>query len=134
MFHILIIDGDTAVGTAIKLWLEVEGADVVHIADGPGGIEALRNGQFDLAIIELSMPGFNGLETIQTAHRIQPATPIIVLSNVLYRSERMMSEAIALGATCVLAKPFKPRNLMQAIESAVGRSFGPPPALRPDQN
>jgi DNA-binding response OmpR family regulator len=132
--HILIIDSDQAVGTAIKLWLEVEGAEVVYVADGAAGIEAIRNADFDLVIIELSMPGFNGLETIGLMRQIKPGLPIIVLSNTLYRSEQMTSDAMALGAACVLAKPFRPADLMQAMEAALGRSFDQPKGPRPDPN
>jgi len=132
--RILIIESDAAVGTAIKLWLEVEGAEVVHIEDSAGGVAAIRNGRFDLVIIELSMPGSNGLETIGLMRRIQPSVPIIALSNTLQSSERMTSEAMALGAASVLTKPFKPRDLMQAIEMALGRSFDQPKGLRPDAN
>ena len=132
MNHILIVDSDAAVGTAIKLWLEVEGAEVVHIEHGADGIEAIRNGRFDLVIIELSMPGFNGLETIELMRRIRPSLPIIVLSNTLQSAERTTSEAMALGVASVLAKPFRPRDLMQAIEAALGRSLNHAKPLRPD--
>jgi DNA-binding response OmpR family regulator len=130
--HILIVDSDAAVGTAIKLWLEVEGAEVVHIERGADGIEAIRTGSFDLVIIEVSLPGFNGLETIELMRRIQPNLPIIVLSNTLQSAERTTSEAMALGAASVLAKPFRPRDLMQAIEAALGRPLDQPKPLRPD--
>jgi DNA-binding response OmpR family regulator len=130
--HILIVDSDAAVGTAIKLWLEVEGAEVVHIEDGADGVEAIRNGRFDLVIMELSMPGFDGLETIGLMRRIRPSLPIIVLSNTLQSAERTTSDAMAAGAASVLAKPFRPRDLMQAIEAALGRPLDRPSPLRPE--
>jgi DNA-binding response OmpR family regulator len=130
--RVLIIDGDTAVGTAIKVWLEVEGADVTHIEDDPGGIEAMRNEEFDLVIIELSAPALNSLKTIRLLHQIRPNVPIIVLSNMSYRSDGVVDEAIAVGATQVLGKPFKPRDLMQAIEASLGGSLGERQSLRPE--
>jgi two-component system, OmpR family, response regulator ArlR len=128
--RVLIIDGDTAVGTAIKVWLEVEGADVTHIEDDPGGIEAMRNEEFDLVIIELS--ALNSLKTIKLLHQIRPNVPIIVLSNMSYRSDGVVDEAIAVGATRVFGKPFKPRDLMQAIEASLGGSLGERQSLRPE--
>lgn len=135
MRRILIIDGDNAVGTAIKLWLEVEGADATHIGDGSEGIEAIRTGGFDLVIVELSTPGLKGIETIKVVHDIEPTTSIIVISNSLHWSDGqcLVDQAIALGAARVLGKPFKPRDLMQAIEASLGGSLGEPRALRGDE-
>jgi CheY-like chemotaxis protein len=114
------------VGAAIKLWLEVEGADVTYVEDGPDGIEASRNGAFDLVIVDLSMPGLNGLKIIEALRRIQPELPIIVMSGMLHQSDgaSIADEAIALGAARVLAKPFRPSDLLRAIEAALGRSLG----------
>ena len=134
MNHVLIIDDDQAVGAAIKLWLEVEGADVTHVEDGPHGIEASRNGAFDLVIVDLSMPGLNGLQIIKALRRIRPELPIIVMSGMLHQSDgaSIADEAIALGAARVLAKPFRPSDLSRAIEAALGRSLGKRQVSRPD--
>jgi len=129
--HILIIDGDKAVGTAIKLWLEVEGAEVAHIPDIRAGIEAIRSDRFDLLIVDLSIPGIDRLDTMRVVHQIRPTMPIIGLSGLLNGLDQLPGEGSALGATRILTKPFKPRDLMGAIEAALGRSLEPPQALRP---
>jgi CheY-like chemotaxis protein len=128
MKRLLIIDDDKAVGNAIKTWLEVEGAEVTHLEDGGSGIEAIESGRFDLVIVDLLMPGLDGLETIEILHRVKPDLPIIVMSALTcpLDGSDVMQRATELGAVSALYKPFRPSDLMRAIEISLG---GP---LRPD--
>ncbi len=130
MRRVLIIDDDKAVGNAIRTWLELEGIDVTHLQDGRSGVRAVESGSFDLVIVDLFMPGLNGLETLTVMHRIRPDLPIIVMSGLIYRAEgspipEMMQRATALGAVGALCKPFKPRELMRAIETSLGGPLQP---------
>jgi CheY-like chemotaxis protein len=125
MARILIIDDDESVRTASKKILEANGFDVVAVADGASGVNAIRDQQFDLVIVDLFMPGMNGLDTTKAIRKLNRLVPIIAASGFMFgRScpdmpnfEAMVMEA---GATSALYKPFRPKELVQAIEKAIG--------------
>jgi CheY-like chemotaxis protein len=123
--HVIVIDDDKAVGGAIKLWLEIEGANVTFVDDGATGIEAIKIGDFDLVIIDLFMPGLNGIEAIKTVHALKPELPIIAMSGLIYDRDaaapsHIVEQATQSGAAKAIHKPFRPRDLMQAIEGCLG--------------
>jgi CheY-like chemotaxis protein len=136
MARILIIDDDESVRTASKKILEANGFDVVAVADGASGVNAIGDQQFDLVIVDLFMPGMNGLDTTKAIRKLNRLVPIIAASGFMFgRScpdmpnfEAMVMEA---GATSALYKPFRPKELVQAIEKAIGmtNSEAPLPAV-----
>jgi CheY-like chemotaxis protein len=129
--HVIVIDDDKAVGGAIKLWLEIEGATVTFVDDGATGIEAIKTGDFDLVLIDLFMPGINRIEAIRTVHALKPTLPIIAMSGLIYDQEAtapstMVEQARQSGAAKAIHKPFRPRDLMQAIEGCLGEPLRAP--------
>jgi CheY-like chemotaxis protein len=128
--HVIVIDDDKAVGGAIKLWLEIEGANVTFVDDGAAGIEAIKTGDFDLVLIDLFMPGINGIEAIKTVHDLKPQLPIIAMSGLIYDQSaaapsNIVEQATQSGAAKAIHKPFRPRDLMQAIEGCLGGPLRP---------
>ena len=77
MRRILIVDDDQAVRMAIRVLLEHEGFEVVVAESGRRAIEAVDGAAFDLVIVDIFMPGMDGLETIKAFHRCAPGLPII---------------------------------------------------------
>jgi len=126
MARILVIDDDKAVGAAIKILLEHEGSDVVHVEDGRSGIETTARGSFDVVIVDIFMPGLDGIETIKALHRLKPDMPIIAISGFMFRDGRtrapdFLGMATEFGAAHSLQKPFKPRDLLKLIESCLAQ-------------
>ena len=120
MPRILIVDDDRSVLNAIRLLLELEGYEVVAAANGRDGIEAISTTPFDLAIVDIFMPGMDGLETIKTFGRLAPGLPVIAVSGRMFREASepapdFLAMSTKLGAACCLQKPFRPRDLMNAI-------------------
>ena len=136
MTRILIIDDDKAVGTAIKVLLENEGSEVVHAENGRCGLETVKRDEFDVVIVDIFMPGLDGIETIKLLRAVRPDLSIIAISGFLFRDARtpapdFLGMATELGATCSLRKPFKPRELVDAIETclaAQSKASSPKPA------
>jgi len=87
MQRVLLIDDDETVGTATKILLETEGFDVVLAENGRAGLSAMEAGGFDLAIVDLFMPGMDGLETTSRLRRINPTLPIVAMSGFMFRGE-----------------------------------------------
>jgi CheY-like chemotaxis protein len=125
MARILIIDDDEAVRSATKIVLEANGFEVVVAPDGKSGINTLRDRQFDAVIVDLFMPGMDGLETTKAIRKLSPLMPIITASGFMFGGkcpempnfQEMTAEA---GATTALYKPFRPKELLQAIHKAIG--------------
>jgi CheY-like chemotaxis protein len=125
MARILLIDDDQAVRTATKIALEAGGFEVVAVADGKSGIAAIKDQQFDAVISDLFMPDMDGLATTTAIRKIKPQMPIIAASGFMFGGscpempnfQAMAEEA---GATAVLYKPFRPKQLMEAVRQAIG--------------
>jgi len=133
---ILIIDDDTAVQATIRLLLERAGHNVVAAADGQAGLAIFDGGDFDLLLLDIFMPGMDGLETMRRIHQQQPLVPIIVISGRPIASDPgagpdFLTMATNLGAVRVLQKPFKPAALLAAVAAcldAADRSSSSVPA------
>jgi CheY-like chemotaxis protein len=131
---ILVIDDDQAVRTAIKTVLEHEGFEVFVAEDGRTGLEAVQSMAFDVVIVDIFMPGMDGLETIKLFHVRAPRVPIIAISGFMFRDSSVpapdfLGMATKLGAACALHKPFRPRELTQAVESCLKLAQNASPAI-----
>lgn len=135
MARIEVIDDDQAVRTTIQLLLEREGHEVVLAEDGRKGIDLFRTGQFDLLIVDIFMPGMDGLETIRTIHQMQPDVPIIVISGYALRTAMksvpdllnmpdFLNMAMKFGAASSLQKPFRPSQLLSVVATCLQGSAG----------
>jgi CheY-like chemotaxis protein len=124
MPRILIIDDDAAVRRATTLMLEARGFEIVAVGSGQAGVDAVKAGAFDAVIIDLFMPGMDGLATTRAIHRDSPATPIIAVSGFMFQGRcpampdfhPMATEA---GAVASLYKPLRPNELVQTITDAL---------------
>jgi DNA-binding response OmpR family regulator len=120
MARILVVDDDRAVGLAIRIALERGGFEVAVVSDGRAGIEAAKSGDFDLLIVDIFMPGMDGLETMRLVREHKPRMPIVVMSGLSFRTSSapapdFLAMATKLGAVRSLQKPFRPRELLAVI-------------------
>jgi CheY-like chemotaxis protein len=125
MACILIIDDDEAVRSATKIVLEAHGFDIVAAADGQSGVEAIKERQFDLVIVDLFMRGMDGLETTKAIRKLNLRVPIITASGFMFGGScpempNFQDMALEAGATSTLYKPFRPKELLEAIQNAIG--------------
>jgi CheY-like chemotaxis protein len=129
MARILVIDDQTSVRGAIRALLECEGHAVVAAECGHNAVSAIEAFAFDVVIVDIIMPGLDGLGTIKILRDGAPNVPIIAMSGYAFRGGSsdldFFQMASELGATCCLQKPFRPRQLIDAIEICrVARSGG----------
>jgi CheY-like chemotaxis protein len=130
MARILIVDDDVAVQATLRIVLERASHSIVVTADGGKGLQALREGRFDLLIVDIHMPGMDGLEIIRAVHKDLPELPIIVISGSAFASELapspdFLSMGIKLGAISSLKKPFKPGELLATVNNCLNRPEKP---------
>lgn len=117
---ILIVDDDHAVQATIRLLLERAGYSVVVASDGRKGLAIFETGDFDLLLLDVFMPGMDGLETMRRARQQRPLIPIIMISGNPVTAEfgsgpGFLTKATRLGAVRSLQKPFKPAALLAAV-------------------
>ncbi len=118
--RILIVDDEPAVQMTLRLLLEREGHDVFVAGDGRVGLARVERESFDLLLLDIFMPGMDGLETMRLVRQQKPQLPIIVISGRplpgLSSSEPdFLAMATKLGAVRSLHKPFRPASLLAAV-------------------
>jgi CheY-like chemotaxis protein len=127
MQRILLIDDDDAVRAAISLILDQEGYEVTAAEDGHVGLRLVTETSFDLAIVDMFMPGLDGIETIAALRAVLPSLPIIATSGAVARSQgggssNVLAVATERGAAMVVHKPFRPHELLQAVAACLTAS------------
>jgi CheY-like chemotaxis protein len=127
MTRILVVDDDKSVGFAIKTVLETAGYEVAYAPDCMSGIAAIKEAEYGVLMVDLFMPGIDGLETIKAFRQIKPDVPIIAISGFMPRDGHgrapdFLGMATKLGANRAMAKPFRPRDLLQAVEECLAGS------------
>ena len=130
MARILVVDDDKSVRLAIQMLLEHEGHDVVVADGGRHGLEAIETGKFDIVICDIFMPGMDGLESIRAFRQRDSAVPVIAISGFMFRDSAVpapdfLTMATKLGAAYSLHKPFRPQELLKAVEGCLAGASGP---------
>jgi DNA-binding response OmpR family regulator len=133
--RILVIEDDPSVGAAILMILDREGCDTVHAPDADAGARAFESSCFDLVIVDIFMPGVNGLDIIAGFRQQAPTVPILAMSGFRFRDTMdpgldFLGMAAEAGAAACLRKPFAPRQLIAAVYA----SLDPALALRKPEN
>jgi DNA-binding NarL/FixJ family response regulator len=122
--RILVIDDDACVSMAIQAILARRQYETVVASRADAGIHTSKASEFDMVIVDLFMPGMNGLDTI-AGIRSGSAVPIIAMSgfrlrNSLDTDQDFLAMAMLRGATTSLRKPFSPSQLINAIDQGLG--------------
>jgi CheY-like chemotaxis protein len=119
MDRILVVDDEKSVREALAALLRHEGYRVVVAENGHVAVEAIEAFTFDFIIVDIFMPGMNGLETIKVFRESAPNVPIIAMSGYASGSGFVDNDffhtAMEFGATCCLRKPFVREQLLDAI-------------------
>ena len=120
--RVLVIDDDPSVSTAIQAILSRRNGETEIACRAHAGIHALASSHFDLAMIDIFMPGLNGLDTIAHIRRGR-TIPIIAMSGFRLRhfpgSDDYLDMALQRGASGWLRKPFSPQQLFDAIDKSL---------------
>jgi DNA-binding response OmpR family regulator len=127
--RVLLVEDDARLAALTAEYLEGHGLSVARAGDGTRGLaEALRGG-YDAVLLDLMLPGKDGLEVCREL-RARSDVPVIVLTARGEEADRVMG--LELGADDYLAKPFSPRELLARIRAVVRRARGRAgPATRP---
>jgi two-component system OmpR family response regulator len=127
--HILIVDDDAEIRSLLGAYLEKNGYRTTVAADGAGMWKALERSAVDLIVLDLMLPGEDGL-TLCRKLRADSDTPVIMLTARGEETDRIVG--LEMGADDYVAKPFSPRELLARIKSVLRRYRSLPLNLRTD--
>ena len=112
---VLIVDDDPGMCETLADILEDKGYDVGVAQDGISAVEQMKDGNYDLILIDVMMPGMNGVETLREIKAINPRAMAVIMTGHS-QLEGMVSEALWTGADGVLYKPFDVDAVIEMIE------------------
>ncbi len=128
--HILIVDDDAEIRSLLKAYLAKNGLKASAVADGKGMWQALDAGRVDLIVLDLMLPGDDGL-TLCRKLRAKSDMPVIMLTARGEETDRIVG--LEMGADDYLPKPFSPRELLARIKVILRRARSLPDNLRPEE-
>ena len=114
--NILLVDDEEQFLNSIKRRLEVRDFNVVAVNRGEKAIEAARNNLFDIALVDLKMPGINGEETLKALKKEHKWMEVVILTG--HGSIDSAIECTKSGAYAYLQKPCKLDELLEALKEA----------------
>ncbi len=117
--HILVVDDDREIRDLVVRYLDKHGMRAEAVANGRALFERLDNGRFDLVVLDIMLPGEDGLSLCRRL-RAQSDLPIIMLTAMDEEADRVLG--LEMGADDYLAKPFATRELLARIRAVLRRS------------
>ena len=128
---ILVIDDEEGITKLVRAYLEPEGYEVIIKQDGIEGLKAARAAKPDLVVLDIMLPGMDGIELLTTLRR-ESDVYVIMLTAKTEETDKIIG--LSVGADDYLTKPFSPRELIARIKAALRRLQKPeiadtPPVL-----
>ncbi|MBI5524607.1 MAG: response regulator transcription factor [Desulfarculus sp.] len=118
MIRVLLADDHSIVRAGLRRLLEDAGdMEVVEAADGRQALKLARENPLDVVVMDISMPGLDGLEAIQRLKEQRPGLPVLVLT--MHEEEQYVVRCLAAGARGYLTKRGAPEQLVNAIRKVL---------------
>ena len=120
---ILVVDDEAKIVKLVRSYLEQAGFTVVEANDGQTALIQARREKPDLVVLDLGLPGIDGIEVTRILRR-ERDTPIIMLTARVEDTDRIVG--LELGADDYVTKPFNPRELLARVRAVLRRAGGAP--------
>ena len=127
MARVLVVDDDHTVREVVVSYLRAHEHEVVEAADGETALAAMRDAPADLVVLDLMLPGIDGLEVCRRL-RTTSDVPVIMLTALGEETDRVMG--LETGADDYVSKPFSPRELVLRVDSVLRRTGAAPTPQR----
>jgi two-component system, OmpR family, phosphate regulon response regulator OmpR len=130
--RILVVDDDLRLRDLLQRYLTEQGYAVSTVADAPSMDRLLSRERYDLVVLDLMLPGEDGLSICRRLRGSKEAIPIIMLTAKGEDVDRIVG--LEMGADDYLPKPFNPRELVARINAVMRRRAAPPPPGAPSDS
>ena len=117
--RVLLVEDDAHIADLLTLYLRDEGLEVMHCARGDDGLRQLERGGWDALVLDIMLPGVDGLEICRRARAMARYTPIIIISARSSEVQRILG--LEIGADDYLAKPFSVLELVARVKALLRR-------------
>jgi len=118
MLHILLVDDDAELSGMLTEYLTGEGVETTTANNGEDGVTAALSGKFDAVILDIMMPGINGVEVLRRIRQTS-SIPVIMLTAKGDDVDRVVG--LEMGADDYVAKPYYPRELVARLRAVLRR-------------
>jgi CheY-like chemotaxis protein len=133
MPRVLVVDDQAHVRAVIAISLQGMGFEVVGVADGAAALNEFQGSAFDLAVVDIYMPGLDGVKLIKAMRQRLPDFPVVAMSGVFLASQRMTLDYLpglpGLTKITCLKKPFRPGDILSAVQTAMGQTAASEPII-----
>ena len=118
--QVMIVDDEASLRTLVRANLEVDGLEVSEAVDGNEAMDMLRESQPDLILLDIMMPGKDGIEVLEdlAADRQLKTIPVILLT--AKGEQEDLERGASLGARGHITKPFDPEQMVRTVKAALG--------------
>ncbi|MCK7575101.1 MAG: response regulator [Chromatiales bacterium] len=124
--HILIVEDEERLARLVADYLRAAGHRVEHLAEGSGVVEWVRRERPDLILLDLMLPGKDGLDICREI-RAESPVPIIMTTARVEEIDRLLG--LELGADDYVCKPYSPRELVARVKAVLRRTLAPEPPV-----
>ena len=127
MIRILVVEDEPGIAFGLESDLKMEGYEVELVEDGSSAARRGREGNFDLILLDVMLPGKDGFEVCRELRRAGVRTPIILVTARTHEAEKVMG--LEVGADDYVTKPFSHRELRARIKAVLRRTSGEMPEV-----
>lgn len=118
-WRILVVEDDQALALGLRINLEAEGYEVIHVTTAEEGISVLENSSIDLIVLDIMLPGMDGIETLEVIRKDDPKLPVLILTAKSSLEDKV--EGFKAGADDYLTKPFHLEEFLLRVRRILSR-------------
>ena len=114
---VLIVDDQDSIRMSLAAVLEDSGYNIIEAESGYQAIDAVKQSSIDLVLLDIKMPGINGVQTFREIKKISPGTAVVMMTG--FALEDLVEAALEEGAYSVVYKPFDVEKIISLVESVI---------------
>jgi excisionase family DNA binding protein len=115
---ILVVDDETAIPELMVVALATTSREVLTAGSGEEALAIVQRSDVDLVVLDLVMPGMNGVDTFRAIHSLHPALPVMIVTG--YPDSDLMAKALEIGPFTMISKPVDLAQIQKTVDRIVG--------------
>jgi DNA-binding NtrC family response regulator len=120
---ILVVDDETAIRELMVVALATTSREVLTAGSGEEALAIVKRSDVDLVVLDLAMPGMNGVDTFRAIRSLRPALPVLIVTG--YPDSDLMAKALEIGPFTMISKPVNLAQIQKTVHRIVGSYVDP---------